>query len=170
MGKIKPQYGSVLQNSTAVGLALGEKREKKEGCKMKREDCIFCKLANGEIPSATIYEDGDFRVFLDLGPATRGHALIVPKEHYADLFELPEELGKKAFALAKKLAVKMKKAYTCDGFNLVQNNGEAAGQTVFHFHMHLIPRYENDGAGITWTPGSVSEEERAELVRLITEA
>lgn len=134
---------------------------------MKKDDCIFCKLANGEIPSATLYEDADFRVFLDLGPATRGHALIVPKEHYADLFELPEELCEKAFALAKKMAAKMKRAYACDGFNLVQNNGETAGQTVFHFHMHLIPRYANDGAGITWTPGSISEEERAELVRLI---
>lgn len=134
---------------------------------MKKEDCIFCKLANGEIPTATLYEDENFRVFLDLGPATRGHALIVPKEHYADLFELPEGLAREAMALAKRMAAGMKQALGCDGFNLVQNNGEAAGQTVFHFHMHLIPRYENDGAGVTWTPGSLSEEERAKLVQLL---
>jgi len=137
---------------------------------MRKEDCIFCKIANGEIPSSTIYEDEDFRVFLDLGPATRGHALLVPKEHYADLFELDEEVAARAIVAAKKVASKMKKALGCDGVNLVQNNGEAAGQTVFHFHLHLIPRYKGDGAGISWTPGSVSEEERKELVALLTKA
>lgn len=136
---------------------------------MKHDDCIFCKIANGKIPSSTIYEDEDFRVFLDLNPAARGHALIVPKEHYADLFELDEELCKKAFALAKKLAAKMKAVLGCDGLNLIQNNGEAAGQTVFHFHLHLIPRYKGDKAGVTWKPGSVSPEEREELVHLLTE-
>ncbi|MCI8335058.1 MAG: HIT family protein [Lachnospiraceae bacterium] len=135
---------------------------------MKHDDCIFCKIAHGEIPSSTIYEDEDFRVFLDLNPAARGHALIVPKEHYADLFELDEELCKKAMVLAKRLAVKMKAVLGSDGFNLMQNNGEAAGQTVFHFHLHLIPRYKDDKAGITWKPGSVSPEEREELVNLLT--
>ena len=135
---------------------------------MKHDDCIFCKIAHGEIPSSTIYEDEDFRVFLDLNPAARGHALIVPKEHYADLFELDEELCKKAIVLAKRLAAKMKTVLGSDGFNLIQNNGEAAGQTVFHFHLHLIPRYKGDKAGITWKPGSVSPEEREELVNLLT--
>lgn len=135
---------------------------------MKHDDCIFCKIAHGEIPSSTIYEDEDFRVFLDLNPAARGHALIVPKEHYADLFELDEELCKKAMVLEKRLAVKMKAVLGSDGFNLMQNNGEAAGQTVFHFHLHLIPRYKDDKAGITWKPGSVSPEEREELVNLLT--
>lgn len=134
---------------------------------MKKKDCIFCKIANGEIPSSTIYEDEDFRVFLDLNPATRGHALIVPKEHFADLFELDDELAKKAIILAKKLAGHMKQALGCVGFNLVQNNGEAAGQTIFHFHMHLIPRYENDKAGITWNPGTVSAQELKELADLL---
>ena len=119
---------------------------------MKDQNCIFCKIANGEIPSTTLYEDEDFRVILDMGPATRGHALLLPKEHYANLFELDDELAAKALVTAKKVAARMKDALGADGFNLVQNNGEAAGQTVFHFHMHLIPRYENDGAGITWTP------------------
>ena len=94
---------------------------------MKDENCIFCKIANGEIPSATLYEDEDFRVILDLGPATRGHALILPKEHYANVIALPEEVTAKAFILAKKMAAKMMEVLHCDGVNVVQNNGEAAG-------------------------------------------
>ena len=136
---------------------------------MKDQNCIFCKIANGEIPSTTLYEDEDFRVILDMGPATRGHALLLSKEHYANLFELDDELAAKALVTAKKVAARMKDALGADGFNLVQNNGEAAGQTVFHFHMHLIPRYENDGAGITWTPGSTTPEEMAEVKRLVDE-
>lgn len=132
---------------------------------MKQENCIFCKIANGEIPSKTIYEDEVFRVILDLGPATRGHALILPKDHAQDLFELDEETAAKAFVLAKKLAAHMKEVLHCDGFNIVQNNGTAAGQTVFHFHMHLIPRYEGDGAGISWTPGKMTPEEMEELAK-----
>ena len=136
---------------------------------MKDQNCIFCKIANGEIPSTTLYEDEDFRVILDMGPATRGHALLLPKEHYANLFELDDELAAKALVTAKKVAARMKDALGADGFNLVQNNGEVAGQTVFHFHMHLIPRYENDGAGIIWTPGSTTPEEMAEVKRLVDE-
>lgn len=134
---------------------------------MKDQNCIFCKIANGEIPSTTLYEDEDFRVILDLGPATRGHALLLPKEHYANLFELDDEVAAKALVTAKKIGRKMKKALGADGFNVVQNNGEAAGQTVFHFHMHLIPRYENDHAGILWEPGSTTPEEMAEIKALV---
>ena len=126
---------------------------------MKDDTCIFCKIANGEIPAKTIYEDDEFRAILDLGPATKGHALILPKNHYANLFELPEEDAKKVIVIAKNLAAKMKKNLKCDGFNLMQNNGESAGQTVFHFHMHLIPRYVNDGQVIGWIPGQVESEE-----------
>ena len=132
---------------------------------MKEEKCIFCKLANGEIPSATIYENEDFRVILDLNPATKGHALILPKEHFANIFEMPEEWEMKAFALAKKMGAKMMEVLKCDGFNVVQNNGAAAGQTVFHFHIHLIPRYENDGAGITWVQKTLSEEDKKEILK-----
>ena len=134
---------------------------------MKDCNCIFCKIANGEIPSATLYEDEDFRVILDLGPATRGHALLLPKNHFANLFELDDETAQKAILVAKKMAGKMKDALGADGFNLVQNNGEAAGQTVFHFHMHLIPRYENDNAGILWEPGETTPEDMAEVKRLV---
>ena len=136
---------------------------------MKESNCIFCKIANGEIPSTTLYEDDDFRVILDMGPAARGHALLLPKEHYANLFELDDELAAKALVTAKKVASRLKDALGADGFNLVQNNGEAAGQTVFHFHMHLIPRYKDDGAGISWTPGSATPEEMAEVKRLFDE-
>lgn len=134
---------------------------------MNKDDCIFCKIANGEIPSSTIYEDEDFRIFLDLNPAARGHALLVPKEHFNDLFDMNDELCQKAMALAKKLAGRMKEALGCDGFNLVQNNGAAAGQTIFHFHLHLIPRYEGDTAGITWNPKKASPEELEELTGLL---
>ena len=134
---------------------------------MKDCNCIFCKIANGEIPSTTLYEDEDFRVILDLGPTTRGHALLLPKNHFANLFELDDETAQKAILVAKKMAGKMKAALGADGFNLVQNNGEAAGQTVFHFHMHLIPRYENDNAGILWEPGETTPEDMAEVKRLV---
>ena len=136
---------------------------------MRDDNCIFCKIANGEIPSATLYEDEEFRVILDLGPATKGHALILPKEHADNLYELPDETASKVFVLAKKLAIKMKEKLNCDGLNIVQNNGEAAGQTVQHFHMHLIPRYVNDGQKILWTPGESTPEELEEVRRTITE-
>ena len=126
---------------------------------MKDSQCIFCKLANGEIPTNTIYEDADFRVILDAAPATKGHALILPKEHYENLFELPEDLAEKAIILAKKMAAHMKDKLNCDGVNIVQNNGETAGQTVFHFHIHIIPRYKDDGQVIGWKPTSPTEEE-----------
>lgn len=130
---------------------------------MKKDNCIFCKIANGEIPSKTLYEDEEFRIILDLGPATRGHALILPKNHYANLFELPEEKAGEVMRLAKRMVMKMKEKLSCEGFNLVQNNGDLAGQTVFHFHMHLIPRYRADGQTIGWKPQEVSEEELEEV-------
>ena len=133
-------------------------------------DCIFCKLAGGEIPTATLYEDDDFRVILDAGPATKGHCLILPKEHYADLYEIPEDLLMKAAGLAKKIAVKMTRAMNCDGFNIVQNNKPAAGQTVFHFHIHLIPRYANDRQNILWKPGELTAEARDEILSLFEAA
>ncbi len=130
-------------------------------------DCIFCKIANGEIPSRTIHEDDFCRVILDLGPAARGHALVLPKEHYANIYELPEDKTAQAFVVARKMASRMTEKLGCDGFNIVQNNGETAGQTVFHFHIHLIPRYKDDGQKIGWNPGSPSDEELDETARII---
>ena len=135
---------------------------------MKDTNCIFCKIVNGEIPSKTLYEDEDFRVILDLGPASKGHALILPKNHYANLYELPEETAGEVMKLAKRMAAQMTERLGCEGFNLVQNNGELAGQTVFHFHMHLIPRYREDGQKIGWKPQEVSQEELEETRKQIT--
>lgn len=130
---------------------------------MKNENCIFCKIAAGEIPSTTIYEDDDFRVILDIEPASKGHALILPKEHYANLYELSDELAAKALIVAKKVITKMTDIVGCDGYNVLQNNGEASGQTVFHFHMHLLPRYKEDNMMIPWETGTLTEELREEI-------
>lgn len=135
---------------------------------MRKDDCIFCKIANGEIPSKTIYEDEEFRVILDLGPATKGHALILPKEHFQNIYEIPQETAAKAMILAKKMATLITEKLHADGFNIVQNNNEVAGQTVFHFHMHLIPRYERDGQNINWIPGEPTQEELEKIKDEIT--
>ncbi len=126
---------------------------------MKDSNCIFCKIANGDIPSRTIEEDERFKVVLDMGPATKGHALILPKEHYRNLYDLPEDWAAEVMKMAKKTALKMQERLNCDGVNLVQNNEETAGQTVFHFHMHVIPRFKNDGQLIGWNPGQPTAEE-----------
>ena len=130
---------------------------------MKDSNCIFCKIANGEIPSKTIEENDMFRVVLDVAPATKGHALILPKEHYRNLFELPEDVAQETLKMAKKVALRMQERLHCDGVNLVQNNEEAAGQTVFHFHMHVIPRFKEDGQVIGWKPGQPLAEELEDI-------
>lgn len=130
-------------------------------------DCIFCKIANGEIPSATLFEDEDFRVILDLGPARRGHALILPKKHYANLFEMPDELSAKAIRVAKNVGLGLIKGLDADGVQVLQNNGEAAGQTVFHFHMHLIPGYKELGPGAVWVPGELEDEDKEKIPELV---
>ena len=132
-------------------------------------NCIFCKIANGEITSKTLYEDEEFRVILDLAPATKGHALILPKSHFKNLYELPDETAAKVMKLAKRMATTMTEKLGCDGFNLVQNNNEVAGQTVFHFHMHLIPRYENDNQKIAWNPTEMTQDELEAVKNQITE-
>ena len=136
---------------------------------MRDDNCIFCKISAGEIPSATLYEDDDFRVILDLGPASKGHALILPKEHYRNLFDLDDELAAKVMVLAKKMVNQLKDVLGCDGYNIVQNNEEPAGQTVFHFHMHLIPRYKNDGneEKLCWNHADLSAEEIAEICKTL---
>ena len=134
---------------------------------MKDENCLFCLIANGQIPSNTVYEDEDFRVILDIAPAAKGHMLILPKEHFSSLFELPEEIAAKVLPLAKKLAEAVKEAVKADGVNIVQNNGVAAGQTVPHFHLHIIPRKDGDNAMPLWTPGESVPEEQAKLAEQI---
>mgnify|MGYP001004178420 CR=1 FL=1 len=130
-------------------------------------DCVFCKIANGEIPSATLYEDEDFRVVLDIGPASFGHALVLPKKHFPNIYELPEDITSRAFVLAGKTAEALKQGLNADGMNILQNNGEQAGQSVFHFHIHVIPRYNGDQVGLTWESGSLDESDKKESVRKV---
>ena len=132
---------------------------------MKDNNCIFCKIANGEIPSRTLYEDERYRVILDLGPATRGHALVLPKEHFANVYEIPEDWAAGAMKIGRQMAIRMKERLHTDGANLIQNNEEAAGQTVPQFHLHVIPRYKNDGQHMLWKPGKASDEELDEIVK-----
>ncbi|NMC51322.1 HIT family protein [Candidatus Kuenenbacteria bacterium] len=108
-------------------------------------ECIFCKIIKGEIPSDKIYEDDLVLVFLDISPINKGHALAVPKEHYENLLETPEELAGKMMAVVKKVAKAIKIITNAEGINIGINNGLAAGQSVFHAHIHVIPRYLNDG-------------------------
>lgn len=136
---------------------------------MKKDDCIFCKLANGDIPTNTIYEDDDFRVILDAAPATKGHCLIIPKEHFDNLESLDDGVAAKVLPLAKKMMKLLKEKLHWDGFNVVQNNGELAGQTVFHFHMHLIPRYKNDGQDLNMKPVGLTEDEIKNVLKEITQ-
>ena len=133
---------------------------------MKDCNCIFCKIANGEIPSATLYEDEEFRVILDLNPASKGHALVLPKDHYANLFEIPAEVLGRAAGVAKKVSGKLFQGLHATGLNLVQNNGESAGQTIFHFHLHMIPRYDGDGVRVGWIPGKLTDEDKDEILSL----
>lgn len=127
---------------------------------MKKDDCIFCKIAAGEIPSRKIYEDNDLIAIMDLSPTSKGHSLIIPKEHCTNIYDIDEDIAAKVMKTAKKLATKMTVALNCDGFNLLQNNGETAGQTMFHFHMHLIPRYKDaDNNMLKFTSVSFSDEE-----------
>ena len=128
---------------------------------MKKDDCIFCKIAAGEISSATVYEDDDFRAILDLGPAAKGHT--------DNLLSVEPDTAAKALKVISKTANAIKEALGCDGINVVQNNGEAAGQTVMHLHFHIIPRYKNDSVNIGWQPMKPSNEELAATADLIKE-
>lgn len=135
---------------------------------MKDNDCIFCLIANGDIPSNTVYEDEYFRAILDLSPAAKGHTLLLPKEHAEDLFSLPDEAAARVMPTAKRIAKAVMKAMNADGVNIVQNNGEAAGQTVKHFHLHIIPRKTGDNAMPLWTPGKSDPEEQKKIAEAVS--
>ncbi len=135
---------------------------------MKKDDCIFCKLANGDIPVNALYEDDKVKVIFDQGPAAKGHVLIIPKEHYDNIYALDDEIAAHVFKVAVKVSKAMNSALDFDGLNIVQNNGEVAGQTVFHFHMHIIPRHKADTVKIGWHPGKTSDEEISELKEKIS--
>jgi len=107
-------------------------------------DCIFCKILAGEIPCSKVYEDTQFIAFLDIRPVHKGHVLIVPKKHFVNIFDTPDEEAEAIYKVARTIAKAVKDATGCDGINVVQNNNAAAGQEVFHSHLHVIPRFEND--------------------------
>ncbi|MFP4698296.1 MAG: HIT family protein [Eubacteriales bacterium] len=130
---------------------------------MVTTDCIFCNIVNGQMEAATIFENSEFKVILDRFPASKGHTLILPKEHVETIFDLDTETISKLFALAAHVAKVLKQKYNCEGLNLLQNNGAAAGQTVNHFHLHLIPRFEGDNVTIHWKTLDITEEELNEI-------
>ena len=125
-------------------------------------DCIFCKIVDGSIPAYTIYEDEMFKVFLDISPAALGHALVIPKIHCIDFFDLPEKYASGILPAAQRAAAAIRESLGCAGINILQNNGETAGQTIFHYHMHIIPRYENDKLRVGWEPLSPTQSELSE--------
>jgi len=124
---------------------------------MKDKNCIFCKIAEGKIPSATLYEDDNFRVILDIAPASKGHTLIIPKQHARGLLDLDEPMISDVLPLARYIMERLQPILQCDGFHVLQNNEAAAGQTVLHYHTHLIPRYEGDSVGLSWQAGTLED-------------
>ena len=134
---------------------------------MRKDDCIFCKLANGDIPTNALYEDDIVKAIFDLSPASMGHIIIMPKEHFDNLYSIDEETAAHVFKVATRLAKAIKEALNCDGMNILQNNEEIAGQTVFHFHMHIIPRYLGDNVKFSWNQGKISEDEIKDLKKKI---
>jgi len=124
-----------------------------------RDDCIFCKIVKGELPSFKVYEDEDILVILDRFPSNIGECLVITKKHFENLFDLDPALGAKIFELSQRVAVKIKETYNIDGLNLLLNNGASAGQQINHFHMHVIPRYDLDGIVMQGKPMDPSEDE-----------
>jgi len=129
-------------------------------------DCIFCKIARGEIKSTKIYEDKDTLAFLSIGPINRGHTLVIPKKHFENLIDMPHAEADKLIKTIKKLAPVIKEAMAADGLNITINNGKAAGQEVMHAHFHIIPRYKRD-AFINWPEREYREGEMAEVAEKI---
>ena len=131
------------------------------------DNCIFCKIIDGSIPSTVVYEDADFKAIMDISPAAKGHVLILPKKHCAYLLSIDPDVASKALMIASKIANAQKKAFNCDGINLLQNSGEAAWQSVFHLHIHLIPRYNNDNVMVPWEHLSYADGEAEEYAAKI---
>jgi histidine triad (HIT) family protein len=128
---------------------------------MGETDCIFCKIVAGELPASIVDEDEHTIAFMDINPATRGHALVIPRNHAADLIEIePSQLAAVSIA-AKRLAARAKERLGADGVNVINSCGAAAWQTVFHFHLHVIPRYQGDPLRLPWTPAPGDSEEIA---------
>ncbi len=129
--------------------------------------CIFCKIVNGEIPSYKVYEDENFLAFLDISQTTKGHTLVVPKRHYDNLLSLESDLASQIFPIVQKIALSIKEITKAEGFNILNNCGEVAGQSVMHFHIHIIPRYANDSFNIQFSSNSFTNEELNDLAEKI---
>ncbi len=130
-------------------------------------DCVFCKIINKEFDANIVYEDEHIIAFLDKFPSSLGHTLIVPKKHVSNIFELDKETGAKIFQKAIDISNAMKNVLGIENINILQNNGSLASQTVFHFHMHIIPRYENDNVTISWKTTSPTNEQVNEFIKKI---
>lgn len=131
-------------------------------------DCIFCKIVNGEIPASKVYEDEHVLAFLDISQVTKGHTLVIPKNHNENLYDLSEETARHLFAVIPKVTNSIKDQLKPEGLNLLSNTGEKAGQQVFHLHLHLIPRYgKGDGFGAVWKTHQ-DEYTREELENIAT--
>ena len=133
-------------------------------------DCIFCAIIAGEIPAATVYEDEHVFAFMDIAPANPGHTLVIPKQHYRNIFDMPIEVGTKIMQAAIPIANAIRDALNPDGLNLFQSNEAAGFQTVFHFHLHLIPRWEDDPLRLPWRPGEGDLEEINNVAAKIRDA
>jgi histidine triad (HIT) family protein len=128
-------------------------------------DCIFCKIVAGELPGQIVDSDDDTIAFMDISPATRGHALVIPRRHATDLLEIDERDLQATIVAAQRLARRVKERLGCDGVNLLNSCGAAAWQTVFHFHIHVIPRYSDDPLRLPWTPAPGDAEEIAQAAQ-----
>jgi histidine triad (HIT) family protein len=135
---------------------------------MADPDCLFCKIVAGEIPSTRVDEDERTVAFMDINPATRGHLLVIPREHSVDLLEVPRQDLDACAHMAQKLAGRMQERLGADGVNLLNSCGSSAWQTVFHFHVHVIPRYANDPLRLPWTPAPGDREDIAAAARELT--
>lgn len=133
-------------------------------------ECIFCAIVEGKIPAAKVYENEQVFAFMDIAPANPGHLLIIPKQHYRNIFDMPAEVGTKIMEAAVPLATAIRKALNPDGLNLFQSNEAAGFQTVFHFHLHLIPRWEGDPLRLPWKPSEGDFEEISNIATKIQEA
>lgn len=133
------------------------------------ENCIFCKIIQGKIPCYKLLENSHVLAFLDVGPLSRGHCLVIPKTHHVTIDELPDELAAACGSVLPRLSRALVKATGVSGWNVLQNNGPVAGQAVGHVHFHLIPRQEDDGLGYRWPAGKLDAQDAQTLVQAITE-
>ena len=131
------------------------------------DGCIFCKIAIGEIPSTTIFENEDYKVILDASPANLGHCLVILKSHSESIFDIPKELIGKGYEIAQDIAKAVRKATKCHGINILQNNGAVAGQSVFHYHIHIIPRLDSDDVSIDFGSFKVAKEAKEHIATVI---